>query len=85
MSRNRLWMLIREGLITAFLAWLNSDSDRVLWYLCFKELVDNLIGILMCLWQDLRVCLGTEFFVKLIDELIRAIDISVWFKLFEVI
>ena len=75
MSRNRLWMLIREGLITAFLAWLNSDSDRVLWYLCFKELVDNLIGILMCSWQYLRVYLGTEILWSLLGEPIMVIDV----------
>ena len=29
----------------------------------------------MCSWQDLRVCLGTEFLWSLLDELIIVIDV----------
>ena len=38
-------------------------------------MVNDLIDILMCSWQDLRVCLGTEFMWSLLDELIIVIDV----------
>ena len=41
----------------------------------FKELVNDLIDILICSSHDLRVCLGIEIFVKLLDELIRIINV----------
>ena len=41
----------------------------------FKELVNDLIGILIFSWQDLRVCLETEILWSLLDELIMVIDV----------